>query len=163
VTQHRYPPAALLGDYLRALAGFALAIAPLLLVQLNSYVAALFALLGVLFVLFALRTVLRQLAPLRMSDAGIASAGPFPVSLAWSGLEDLRLAYFATRRDGKGGWMQLVLRGGGKRLNLDSRIEGFAAVVERAARAAAARHLELNIATTTNLAALGIRLAGMEP
>ena len=163
MTQHRYPPAALLGDYARALAGVALATAPLLLVQLSPYVAALFALLGVLFLIFAWRTVLRQLAPLRMSESGIASAGPFPVSLAWSALDDLRLAYFATRRDGKAGWMQLALRGGGKRLNLDSRIDGFAAVVERAARAAAARHLELNVATTANLAALGIRPAGVEP
>ena len=59
--------------------------------------------------------------------------------------------------------MQLVLRGGGKRHTLDSRLDGFAAVVERAARAAAARHLELNVATTANLAALGIRPAGVEP
>src|SRR5262249_40883094 len=139
------------------------ALAPVLLVQLNPYVATLFALLSVLFLIFAWRTLLRQLAPLSMSDSGIASAGPFPASLAWSTLDDVRLAYFATRRDGKGGWMQLVLRGGGTRLNLDSRIEGFAAVVDRAARAAAARHLELNVATTTNLASLGIRIAGMEP
>jgi hypothetical protein len=67
VTQHRYPTAALLGDYVRALAGFALAAAPLLLVTLNPYVAALFALLSLLFLLFAWRTLLRQLTPLSMN------------------------------------------------------------------------------------------------
>jgi hypothetical protein len=163
VTQHRYPPAALIGDYLRAIAGFLLAMAPPVFIPLNRYVAGIFVFLSVLFLVFAWRTLLRQLGPLSMSESDISSIGPFPVSLPWSALDDLRLAYFATRRDGAGGWMQLALRAGRKRLRLDSRIEGFAAVVERAARAAVARHLKLSVATTANLASLGIVVAGVEP
>jgi hypothetical protein len=160
MTRHRYPPAALAGDYGRAIAGIALT-APLFLVSLNPYVAALSAVLLVLFLAFAWRTLLRQFGPLAMTDDGIACRGPFAVELSWSALDELKLAYFATRRDG-GGWMQLALRAGRQRLRLDSRIEGFAAVVERATRAAIARHLTLSVTTTANLAALGVRVTELE-
>jgi len=162
MTRHRYPTAALAGDYGRAVAGISLTTAPLFLVALNPYVAVLFAVLLVLFLTFAWRTLLRQFGPLAMTDDGIASRGPFAVELSWSALDELKLAYFATRRDGGGGWMHLALRAGRKRLRLDSRIEGFAAVVERATRAAIARHLTLSVTTTANLAALGVRVAELE-
>jgi hypothetical protein len=162
MTRHRYPTTALAGDYGRAIAGIALAATPLFLVSLNPYVATLFTLLLVLFLVFASRTLLRQFGPLAMTDEGIASCGPFAVELSWAALDELKLAYFATRRDGDGGWMQLALRAGRKRLRLDSRIEGFAAVVERATRAAIARHLTLSVTTTANLTALGVRMAELE-
>jgi hypothetical protein len=162
VTQHRYPIAVLASDYARAVAGLALAAAPLLLVQLNRYVAAAFALLALLFLSFGLRTLQRQMSPLVMSEGGIASTGLMRVEIPWTGLDDVRLAYFATRRDGAGGWMQLALRAGRRRLRLDSRIEGFAAIVERAIRAAVTRHLVLSATTLANLAALGLAVAEME-
>jgi hypothetical protein len=162
VSRHRYPTSALAGDYARTLLGLALAVPPLALLPLNPYVAALLALLAALFVVFGWRTLLRQLRPVEVTDVAIASAGPFPVELKWSALDEFRLAYFATRRDGAGGWMQLALRAGRRRLRLDSRIEGFAAVVERAARAAVARRLNLSTTTTANLAALGVMIAGLE-
>jgi hypothetical protein len=162
MSQHRYPPSALLGDYARALLGLALALPPLALLQLNPYVSALFAGLALLFLVFAWRTLLRQLQPVVVSDSAIACGGPFPVELRWAALDDLRLAYFATRRDGASGWMQLALRAGRRRLRLDSRIDGFTTVVERATRAAIARHLVLSTTTTANLTALGIAAAGFE-
>ena len=48
----------------------------------------------------------------------------------------MKLAYYSTRRDRRDGWMQLDLRSGWSSVRLDSRIEGFAELVERAARAA---------------------------
>ncbi|TMJ45809.1 MAG: hypothetical protein E6G90_15455 [Alphaproteobacteria bacterium] len=53
--------------------------------------------------------------------------------------------------------MQLDLRSGRSRIRLDSRITGFAELVETSARAAEARGLTLNAATSANLAALGLR------
>jgi hypothetical protein len=162
VTRHRYPTGALASDYARAVVGLALAAAPLFLVPLNSYVAALFALLALLFLMFALRTLQRHLSPLVMTDGSIASTGLVAVEIPWTGLDDVRLAYFATRRDGAGGWMQLALRAGRRRLRLDSRIEGFAVIVERAVRAAMTRHLSLSATTMANLAALGLTVAAAE-
>jgi hypothetical protein len=159
VTRHRYPMGALASDYARAVVGLALAAAPLILVPLNPYVAALFALLAALFLLFGGRTLWRQLSPLVLTESGIASTGLAKVEIPWTGLDDVRLAYFATRRDGDGGWMQLALRAGRRRLRLDSRIEGFAVIVERAVRAAVTRHLSLSATTMANLAAIGLTVA----
>ncbi len=156
MTRHAYPKSALLSDYARALCGLALALPPLLFLPLNRYVAILLLLLSGLFLLFASRTVLRQLGPVEMTEAEIRSTGPFPRRLEWAALDELRLAYYATRRDGSSGWMQLALRAGRRRLKLDSRIEGFAAIVSRAVAAARQRRVTLSPTTTSNLAALGI-------
>lgn len=159
MSRHRYPTAALAGDYARAAAGLALTVSPLVLLHLNAAVATIFAALTALFAVFAGRTLLRQRAVIEMDESAIRSSGPFPVRLAWDALDDLKLAYYATRRDGSGGWMQLALRAGRQRLRLDSRIEGFAAIASRAAEAARRRQLELNTATANNLASLGIAAA----
>jgi hypothetical protein len=156
VTRHRYPPAALAGDYARAGAGLALTLPPLALLQLNPVVATVFALLAVLFVVFAWRTLVRQLGAIEVSESEIRARGPFPVGIAWGALDEIKLGYYATRRDGSSGWMQLVLRAGRRRLRLDSRIEGFAAIAARAASAARQRRLALGDATVNNLAALGV-------
>jgi hypothetical protein len=159
VSRHRYPTAALAGDYARAGAGLALTVPPLVLLHLNTAVAAIFGALVILFAVFGARTLLRQRAVIEMDDSAIESSGPLSVRLAWDALDELKLAYYATRRDGTGGWMQLALRAGRQRLRLDSRIDGFAAIVARAAEAARRRHLELNTATANNLASLGIAAA----
>jgi hypothetical protein len=162
VTRHRYPTAALAGDYARASVGLALTVPPLILLQLNPAVATIFAGLVCLFAVFAGRTLLRQRAIIEMDETAIHSSGPLPVRLEWAALDELKLAYYATRRDGSAGWMQLALRAGRQRLRLDSRIEGFAAITARAAEAARRRHLVLNTATANNLASLGIAAAPAE-
>jgi hypothetical protein len=156
VSGHRYPVSALAGDYARAAAGLALAIPPLVLLQLNAVVAAVFALLAALFAVFAWRTLLRQLGTIEMNETEICSTGLFAVCLRWDALDEVKLGYYATRRDGGSGWMQLALRAGGRRLLLDSRIEGFPAIAARAAAVARQRGLELSPATANNLAALGV-------
>lgn len=159
MTRHVYPAAALLGDYARAIIGLVLCGTPLALLSLNPYVAAVFALLALLFLVFGIRTALRQLGPIEMNEAAIRSTGLFPRELDWAALDELKLAYYATRRDGKSGWMQLALRARGRKLQLDSRIEDFAEIVRRAVAAAGERRLKLSTATTANLAALGIAAA----
>jgi hypothetical protein len=162
VSRHRYPISALAGDYGRAAAGLALAIPPLVLLQLNPVVASIFALLAALFVVFAWRTLLRQLGAIEMNDAEICRTRVFPLCLRWDSLDEVKLGYYATRRDGASGWMQLALRAGRRRLRLDSRIEGFAAIAARAAAVARQRDLALSPATANNLAALGIAAAPAE-
>jgi hypothetical protein len=48
-------------------------------------------------------------------------------------------------------------------LRVDSRIAGFADLVDVSVRAAEMRGLSLNAATSVNLQALGVRLAAAEP
>lgn len=167
MSSHHYPTAALAGDYARALFGLAFVTPPLALLTLNPAVAAIFAVLIALFLIFAGRTVLLQLARIEMNESEIRRSGPRPSRIPWAELDELKLSYFATgpratrgslypvRRDGSG-WMQLALRAGGSRLRLDSRIDDFAAIVGRAARAARQRRLPLNAATAANLAAMGL-------
>lgn len=162
MTRHRYPVSALAGDYARAAAGLALATPPLILLQLAPVVAAIFALLAALFAVFAWRTLLRQVGAIEMNEAKICGTGLFPVCLGWDVLDEVKLGYYATRRDGNTGWMQLALRAGRRRLLLDSRIEGFAAIAARAAAVARQRRLALSPATANNLAALGIAAASAE-
>ena len=64
------------------------------------------------------------------------------------------LDYFSTRRDGRGGWMQLRLRAGGASVRLDSGLAGFEQILERAVGAAEGRRLELSATTAANLAIL---------
>jgi hypothetical protein len=52
--------------------------------------------------------------------------------------------------------MQLDLRAGRSRIRFDSRITGFAELVEISAKTAEARGLTLSAATAANLVALGV-------
>jgi hypothetical protein len=158
VTRHAYPASAMAGDYLRAAAG--LVPSGLLLATLPTGATAAVILGGfaAIFALFGLRTALRHGTSLEMTETELRARGPWRGTIEWAKLDLMRLAYYSTRRDRRSGWMQLDLGAGGRRLRLDSRIEGFDELVRQAATVAAARGLELNEATAANLEALGIRL-----
>lgn len=157
MTRHAYPGSAMLGDYLRAAAGFVPVAAILATNSVGAVAGTVLGGLALLFSVFGIRTALRHRTRVEMTDEALRASGPIGRSIAWRELDGLRLAYFSTRRDRRDGWMQLDLRAGAATLRLDSRIEGFNQVVERAARAAEARGLALSPATAANLEALGIR------
>src|SRR5712675_563466 len=88
--------------------------------------------------------------PPRLSAFGSCrglSSGLLQTSIWWSKLDRMKVSYFSTRRDGRGGWMQLELRAGWSSLRVDSRIEGFSELVVAAAKAAEMRCLSLDPAT----------------
>jgi hypothetical protein len=152
---HAYPARALWGDYLRALAGTVPCLVILAAVPLAPLAAAVAGGLAAVFTAFGLRTGLRHRTHIEMSDRALCASGPRGAQIPWAALDGMKLSYYALRRDGEG-WMQLVLRAGPAKFSLDSRIEGFALIVERAARAAASRHLPLSSATLANLEALDL-------
>jgi hypothetical protein len=162
MTTHAYPTAALAGDYARAAGGLALVGAPLALLDLPLAAVLVLSALALLFLVFGIRTALRQMSRVELSDEAIAACGPLAARVDWDALDDVRLRYYATRRDRKNGWMQLVLGSGGRRLSLDSTIDGFDVIARRAACAAIQRHLVIGTATAENFAALGIRLTAGE-
>jgi hypothetical protein len=148
-----YPRLVLLADYARASTGLLFA-AAIVFLPLHWALAITFAIIAALLFAFGLRTYLRQLSRIEISDTGIAVAGPLPRRVDWAELAGFRLRYFSMRRDRKRGWMELTLRGRTGTLSIESQIDGFGEIVERAARAAA--RLELDEASLVNLAALGI-------
>jgi hypothetical protein len=156
MSSHAYPLVALAADYARAAAGIAILLPAPLILDLDPVVEAILLGLAALFLAYGGRTLLRHLRVVEVNQAGLARSGPFPARIEWQALDDVALAYYATARDGRNGWMQLVLRGGGRRVRLDSRIEGFRAIVGAAAKVAARRGLSLSPTTSANLAALGL-------
>jgi hypothetical protein len=156
MTRHVYPGTALLGDYLRAAAGFVPTATILATTRVSVAAATILAGVAALFLLFGIRTALRHGTRIELTDAAVRASGPLAASITWSEIDFLKLAYYSTRRDRGGGWLQLELGAGRSVLRLDSRIDGFAVLVERAARAAEARGLPLDAATAANLRALGI-------
>lgn len=158
----RYPRTALLGDYARAGAGLAITALPLALLEVNRWLAVPLAAAALLFALFALRTAQRQASSLELDEGGVAMRGPMGASLAWADLRSLDLRYYSTRRDRSDGWMQLTLKGGGRRLRADSTLDGFDRLVEHAVRAAARNGVALTPVTVDNLLAMGMDMDRMD-
>ena len=122
--------------------------------QPAAAVAWVLAAAAALFLVYFGRTVCRQLTHIEIDEAGIRASGPLGAVIRWENLRSLQLDYYSTRADREGGWMQLKLRDARRTIRIDSELEGFAAVVDRAARAAAQRGLALDAATLSNLQAL---------
>ena len=159
----RYPRPTLWADYLRATAGVVLCGAPLLLLDVNRWLALI--LLGgfLLFALFLVRTALRHHTRYVLAPDTLCADGPAGTLVEWNRLDRMKLSYFSTKRDRTGGWMQLTVgSAGGRQVKIDSSLDGFHDVVERAARAAQATELDLSDATRANLRAMGISVAGQE-
>jgi hypothetical protein len=150
-----YPGRALRADYARASAGLLFA-AAMIFLPLHWALAASFGTISALLLGFGLRTALRQMSRIELSQTAIAVTGPLPRRIAWTELTSFRLRYFALRKDRRLGWMELTLKGNGANLSIESQIDGFATIVERAAQAAG--ELDVDEATLVNLAALGLAM-----
>jgi hypothetical protein len=158
----RYPQASLLADYGRALTGAVLCGAPLLALDINFWLGLVLAGGLILFILFGLRTALRQHTRYVLSDETLCVDGPAGTLVEWSRIDRLKLSYFSTKRDRTDGWMQLSIGSSGSRqIRVDSSLDGFHEVVEHAARAAGAAQVEMSVATCANLRSMGIPVPGL--
>ena len=157
-TRHVYPTSAMVGDYLRSAAVVVPVGVLFAAVPVGAVPAVVLGGFAALFGVFGLRTVLRHGTSLEMTDTELRAQGAWRRIIPWDELDRMKLTYYSTSRDRRGGWMQLELGAGGTRVKLDSRIDGFNQLVWRAAEVAAARGIALNEATMANLHALGIRL-----
>ena len=159
----RYPRQTLWADYLRALAGVLLCGLPLVLLEVNRWLAFVLAAGFVLFGLFLVRTALRQSTRYVLGVDTLCAEGPAGTLVEWGRLDRMKLAYYSTKRDRTSGWMQLSVGSVGRRtLKVDSSLDGFYDIVERAALAAEALGLDLSRATRVNLRSMGISVAGQE-
>lgn len=162
MSRYTYPTSAMLGDYARAAAGLVPTAALFATVPVGTGAAVVLGGFALLFSVFAIRTALRHGTRVELTQAALHASGLLRSSISWSELDRMKLAYYSTRRDGRGGWMQLELRSGGSTFRVDSRIEGFAEVVKVSARAAEMRGLSLDPVTSVNLQALGVKPGSAE-
>lgn len=159
----RYPPQTLWADYARAAAGVFLCGLPLLALDVNRWLAVALGAGFLLFALFFVRTALRQRTRFVLSPETLCADGPAGTVVEWKRLDRLKLSYFSTKRDRTGGWMQLTVGSAGSgAVKVDSSLDGFYDIVERAAAAAEANRVELTPATRANLKSMGIVVAGQE-
>ena len=162
--QLRYPPRALVGDYLRSAAGLFVGLGVLLSVPPGPVVIAIFGSVAGLFAVFGLRTVHRHGLRVAVTEEEIACRGIITKVMPWAGIEAFKLRYFGSRKSKwrplPSGFMQLTLKGAGTAMTFESNIDGFDWLAGRAAEAMRARGLPLDPATTSNLIELGIDPVG---
>lgn len=151
----RYPQPALTADYSRAAIGLALTLGPFLLVRPHWVVALTLGLLGLVFAAFLVRTLHRQFQRFTVDDTGIMRHGPLGRALRWDQVARVDLAYFSTRRDKTEGWFHLTLRGAGRRIDMDSTLDGFDRIAAAVADQVRDRAIAVDDTTKENFIALG--------
>ncbi|MDX1377114.1 MAG: hypothetical protein R3357_16230 [Burkholderiales bacterium] len=153
----RYPRAALRSGYALGVLGMAIGFLPLLLGRPAAFFRWTLGLVGVLFLVYFARTVVRQLTWIALDANGIGVHGPLGVFVRWDAVRAVRLNYYSTRPDRSGGWMEFIVQGPRRSIRVESTLEGFAELVREATREARARGVELDERTLHNLRALGIQ------
>ena len=156
MSEHRYDSRVLTGDYVRSGAGVILTWGPLLIVEAAPIMVYILGALGGVFAVFGIRTLIRQMTIVEVSEDGIRARGPAGKAVSWDDLNSMKLAYYSTRRDRQRGWMHLTLRDSAKKLGVDSSISDFDTIAGTALQAATARGLTLSDVTRANFDALGL-------
>lgn len=157
MTVHSYPVNTLVSDYLRAALGAAIGLGVLVTTPLNTSIVVIFGGLFLIFSLFALRTLQRQLTKIAVTEETIADRGLGKRELAWSELSQFKLRFYGNKRREKdrSGFMQLKVKGAGATFSIESNLEGFEIIALRAAQAARANGVALDPSSVGNLRALG--------
>ena len=168
MTELRYPLSALVWDYARGIAGIVICIVILVTNEWHNQLLWLFVGLTILFAIYTMTTIAKNLAWFRVSEEGIECGGVRRQSIRWGELSELALRYYPTSRSRRKGWMTLTLKaqvrpvGGSRRagghatVKIDSALPGFSEIATRAAWAAKENMLMVDQVTADNLAAIGV-------
>lgn len=148
-----YRTGPIVADLARAGAGLVLVLTPLVMLTPSWPVALGLLGLAALFAVFLHQSWRRRGTRVRITEEGIELVGEQDRRLAWRELDLLRLRWFGPRRQGAG-WLDLELRGAGKRIAVTSGLEGFDLVLGRALAAAERNGVVLEAVTQANVAAV---------
>lgn len=129
---------------------------PLLSFGPSSVIVSILGCFFCLFFVYGIRAYRRGHTSVVLGKAAIEVKGPAEKTIMWEELEELKLSYFSTRRDGEKGWMQLRLKSKDVRLRVESTITDFWDLVDICALNAKDRGLLLDPSTIRNMHALGI-------
>lgn len=124
MTEHRYPPSAMVSDYMVSGAGLALSFPPLVMFELPTFTVGILGLMSFGFAAYGLGVVRRQRIRVEIDADGLWISPPRR-RIAWNEITRFGLAYFSTRRDGARGWMELKVASPAATLRVDSRLERF--------------------------------------
>lgn len=167
MTTHRYERGSLTADYVRAAIGVAIAGGLMVSASPVPMVAVILLLLVILFGVYGIRTWLRQVTVIEVDETGIKSRGPLGQiadrEVAWAGLKELQIRFYSVKRDGKDGWMQMIVRGDGSKLRCDSHLGDFETIARHAFDAAVSTGVSLNEVTVANLKSMGLGGVEAEP
>jgi hypothetical protein len=160
MTELRYPLSALAWDYARGIAGVVICVVILVTNDWHNQLVWLFVGLTILFAIYTMTTLAKNLARFRVSEEGIECGGFRRRAIRWGDLSELALRYYPTSRSRKKGWMTLTLRAKASRgeasLTIESSLPGFSEIATRAAHAAKENKLMVDRVTADNLAAIGV-------
>lgn len=145
-----------MSDYARAIIGVGLCGFPLAAFSPAIVVAWILGGLTALFFSFGLHTAWRQGLRFALGDAGLWRKAPGlqPRLYEWANFNRLDLRFFPTRRDRSQGWLQLTLKGPGGKLRIESNLEDFDRLAQRAAHEAETRDWMISEGSRDNLDAL---------
>lgn len=167
VKVYRYPKSALAGDYVRSAIGLAVGLGVLLSVPATPAIIIVAGGLTVLFGYFGLRTVQRHVVKVAVTDEEICNSGFLTRTLSWGDLEALKLRYYGTKRQdrggGGGGFMQMTLRGRNASFVYESSLGGFRSIAWRAAKAMRENGISVDPTSAGNLLAIGLDADGEKP
>ena len=152
----RYPAGAVAADYACGLCGIVLTAAPLFAVAPEQPVAWILAAAFALFLVYFVRAVVRHLTRIEWSESGLAARGPFGQEVSWDELHSMKLRHYTTKSDRTGGWMQLDLGTQRASIRIDSRLDGFAEIAQKAVTQLRRSGRSLDEPTLFNLSALGV-------
>jgi hypothetical protein len=154
----RYPLGSLVYDYLRGILGLGISAVIIQSIGIDTPIFWVILGLGVLFLVWLAHTAMRHVNRIRFDEEGLRSA-PWPKkTIPWSGLEEMALRYYSTRRKRKDGWMTLTLKAGKDKIDIESTLPHFADIVARAAYAAKLANLQLDQVTLDNMDAIGVKV-----
>jgi hypothetical protein len=160
MTELRYPLSALVWDYVRGIGGIVICVVIVVTNEWHNQLVWLFVGLTVLFAIYTMTTLAKNLARFRVSEEGIECGGVRKRRIRWGELSELVLRYYPTSRSRKKGWMTLTLKAresqAETRLQVDSTLPGFSEIASRAAFAAKENKLIVDRVTADNLAAIGV-------
>ena len=155
MTTLSYPWESVLRDYAGSLGGLALSIGPLIALDPPALPSVLLAVMAVVFAIYGGLTIDRHFSRVVVDDHAIGVRSIRSMNVSWNDLDDIRLRYYSTRRDGARGWMTIRLGQGRKHIRIESSLDRFETVLEHAARAVRANGLALDDVTARNFAATG--------
>ena len=157
MTELRYPFSALFWDYARGIAGVVICAVILVTNEWHNQLVWLFVGLTILFAIYTMTTIAKNVARFRVSEEGIECGGFRKQSIRWGDLSELALRYYPTSRSRKKGWMTLTLKAKGPSgVKIDSNLPGVTEIATRAAWAAKENKLLVDRVTADNLAAIGV-------
>ena len=152
---HVYPRRAVYKDYAWAVAGLVLAGIPIVIVAPGSMFMWVLVIALLLFTAYAYTAFRRQFTWFQTDSHGVKGRALSDASFLWREITEVKLAYYATRRDKSNGWMTLTIRTHKRRFTMESSISDFHEIAEGAFKAAITNRLELDATTVENFEAIG--------